>query len=153
MGALGFKNPESKRHRMDADIKEVYLSTPFHCAARYGHTKICQLIMDNIGNKNPGDKFGVTPFHIAALYGHTEICKLMMDNLTDKNPAISKRGRWMGVTPFHWAASQGKIELCRLFLENITDKKPKTFMKKETPYAKAKKAGHYHICKPIKSYK
>ena len=32
--------------------------TPLHFAVRYGHFELCQLFMDNLEEKNPGDNRG-----------------------------------------------------------------------------------------------
>lgn len=37
--------------------------TPLHIAAGAGRLEICQLIMDDLDNKNPGDPNGYTPLH------------------------------------------------------------------------------------------
>ena len=52
---------------------EVDKTTPFHIAAYFGHLKICDLIINKIENKNPGNKFGITSLHYAAMKAHWEI--------------------------------------------------------------------------------
>ena len=60
---------------------------------------VCQLIMENIEDKNPKDNNGWTPLHYAASNGHLAICQLIMENIEDKNPKENN-----GWTPLHSAA-------------------------------------------------
>ena len=46
--------------------------TPAYFAAKYGHYDICQLIIDNVDDKNPKDKYHNTPLHKAAENGNFE---------------------------------------------------------------------------------
>ena len=41
--------------------------TPLHCAASKGQTKICQLIMEHLEEKNPKDDIGRTPIEFAII--------------------------------------------------------------------------------------
>ena len=52
--------------------------TPLHKAARNGHLKIYEILMDNLEDKNPRDNYGNTPLHIAAITGHFKICELRL---------------------------------------------------------------------------
>ena len=81
--------------------------TPLHCAAKMGRLEICRLIMRNLVDKNPVDRFqgGVTPLHYAAkgkpgTGDHLEVCKLILSVVENKNPmAIRNFGRYHGKTP------------------------------------------------------
>ena len=55
--------------------------TPLHLAASNGHFSVCELIIDNISEKNPEDQFGWTPLHSAAQNGHLRVCKLILSNI------------------------------------------------------------------------
>merc|ERR1712079_821915 len=72
--------------------------TGLHMAAENGHFDICQLIINNIADKNPADVNGFTPLHLAAQNGHSEIYGLMVQNAIEKNPAANN-----GQTPVHIA--------------------------------------------------
>ena len=66
----------------------VYKKIPFnnsdtllHFAAECGFLEICEMIMENMDEKNPKGDWGVTPFHKAAENGRLEVCKLIVENL------------------------------------------------------------------------
>jgi ankyrin repeat protein len=90
-------------------------NTPLHKAATGGHFAICEMIIDNLTNKNPEDFNGITPLHWAAHYGHLSICQLIMRNCDEKNP----KGH-MGDTPFYFAARMGQVKICKFFIENLS---------------------------------
>ena len=63
--------------------------TAFHSAANNNHFNLCQVIIEQLQNKNPGDSLRLTtPLHYAALRGHFKICKLIMKILNQS--AINK---------------------------------------------------------------
>lgn len=51
--------------------------TPLHFAAECGFLEICEMIMENMEEKNPQNNSWVTPLHEAASEGHLEVCKLI----------------------------------------------------------------------------
>ena len=51
--------------------------TPLHFAAECGFSEICEMIMENMEEKNPQNNSWVTPLHEAASEGHLEVCKLI----------------------------------------------------------------------------
>ena len=59
--------------------------TPLHYAAEYGKLVEFKLIIDNVEDKNPMNKFGLTPLHFAARMG-----QLIINNVEDKNPIDAK---------------------------------------------------------------
>ena len=44
--------------------------TPFHLAASNGMIAVCEIILQNLKDKNPKNKKGLTPLHMAARNGH-----------------------------------------------------------------------------------
>jgi ankyrin repeat protein len=101
--------------------------TPLHFAARKGQLAVCQLMLDNLSDKNPATKTArVTPLHMAARDGHVAVCKLIMENLVDKNPISSS-----GTTPLNIATFFGKLEVCQLFHENGIHQEGREFEKLE----------------------
>merc|ERR1711974_499903 len=88
--SIGFL--ESGWHRRTS----LYGKTPLHVAAHKGYVEICQLILDNVEEKNPLGIHNNTPLHYAASGGHYDVYKLIMDQVQNKNPARTK-----GFTPLH----------------------------------------------------
>ena len=41
---------------MDKNPKDAFAQTPLHDAARMGHLEVCQLLMKDAYEKNPGDR-------------------------------------------------------------------------------------------------
>ena len=62
-----------------------------------GHFNICQLIIENVAEINPSNKFGDTPLAYAVKKGHYEICKLLVENLKDKSSVSTN-----GSSPLHY---------------------------------------------------
>ena len=50
--------------------------TPLHNAARNGHLTVCQLIIENVRDKDP-KYFGWTPIQIATHYGLKNVKKFL----------------------------------------------------------------------------
>ena len=61
--------------------------TPLHWAALNGYRDMCELLIQNIEDKNPRNIEGWTPLHFAAKEGYFDICQLIASHLEDKNPA------------------------------------------------------------------
>ena len=104
----------------------MYISgvTPFHEAAFKGFTKICEIIMEEIKDKNPKDKVGMTPFHVAAQWGHVEICNLIMDNIVDIYPKMNN-----GMTPYFLAEHNKRKEIIDIILSyNPNNKQSRKFL-------------------------
>ena len=58
--------------------------TPLHSAAEGGHLPICEMLRQNMPNKNPRDDRGFTPLHWAACYGNLSVCELIINDLQVK---------------------------------------------------------------------
>ena len=134
--------------------EDSYYSTPLHYAIRNKHWLICELIIENILDKNPTVnphdqhistcKSSNTLLHLAAEAGKLELCKLIVPKIEVKNPR--KANGW---TPLHFAAKNGHIEICRLIINALTvDKNPKSIFG-PTPLHLAANYGHLEVCKLI----
>ena len=71
--------------------------TPLHYAAKDGYSATCELIINEVKDKNPKSESGLTPLHFAARNGQLSICQLIVDNVQDKNPKDKT-----GWTPLHY---------------------------------------------------
>ena len=116
-----------KKSSMIPNFDRPYHGYPFHFAAEFGFLEICEMIMENMDEKNPKGDWGVTPFHKAAESGRLEVCKLIVENLLcdkemckryqcDKNP---KNDNYF--TPLHMAGMNGHLQVCKLIIENVCE--------------------------------
>ena len=78
-------------------------STPLHFAANNGHFSVCELIINNISRKNPGDECGWTPLHSAAQNGHLRVCKLILRNILESKAYSCNPYDEYGNSPFKLA--------------------------------------------------
>ena len=74
------------------------------------YLSVCQLIADNIADKNPKTDSGWTPLDLAAKNGHLSVCQLIVENVKDKNPKD-----WRGRTPLDLAISRKHASIQKLF--------------------------------------
>jgi ankyrin repeat protein len=113
-------------------------------AAAKGKRELCQLIMENVVEKNPESTqneplYGMTPLHFAARDGHFSVCELIVQNVENKNPFDT-----LMRTPLYMAARQGHLSICRLLYKNAhnIDANELCMMLEE-----AVQGGHYDVCK------
>ena len=66
-------------------------TTQLHIAAFRGYFDICQLILENVEEKNPANKMGKTPLHLAAQGGHLGIVQLIIKNVEQKIMLLVKK--------------------------------------------------------------
>lgn len=59
--------------------------TPLHCAVRYGHKEVAQLLIAKDADVNAKDTRGQTPLYCAAREGYKEIVELLLENGADVN--------------------------------------------------------------------
>ena len=132
---------------MNPAANDVY--TPLHLAAENGHTSVCQLIIDNVQEKNPMNRYENTPLHSAAVHGHFETFKMLFDRAEDKNTIYP-------MAPLHFAAWKGHFEIAKLIVDNVQDKNPVIFgndhcLKGKTALQIAALFGQYQIAYYIQS--
>ena len=135
---------------------------PFHFAAECGFLEICEMIMENMDEKNPKGDWGVTPLHQAAENGklegaQLEVCKLIVENLLcdkemcnryrcDKNP---KNDHYF--TPLHMAGMNGHLQVCKLIIENVCEN-PKPRSDRGDPKIAKSRSCNRRAKKRIESY-
>ena len=71
---------------------------------------MCEIIIEYLCNKNPGNIDDVTPLHEAARQGHLKICSLIIDHANDIDVEDNE-----GQTPKHLAKENGHHEVEKLF--------------------------------------
>jgi cytohesin len=124
---------------IDVNTK-VHGSTPLHCAARYGHKEVAELLIAQGADVNAKDARGRTPISLAINQGRKEIAKLLLSRSADvslhiaaylgdlqrvqkfidggANVDANDRG---GQTALHYAAKAGQIEVAKLLIANGAD--------------------------------
>ena len=118
-------------------------------AAAKGHIEVCQLIMDNIKDKNPmyTSKLSGSPLHHAAAEGHLDVCQLILNAIKGKC-CKNRPHPTTGCTPLHLAAKNGHLEICRLIMDQVDDKNPED-KDNLTPLHFSAHSGHLEVCNLI----
>ena len=91
--------------------------TPLHYAAREGHVKVVEVLLDHprINPNKLSPKDGTTPLHYAAGRRFVDVVKtLLQSKKTIPNPARGDDG----ATPLHYAASTNDIEMVEVLLDH-----------------------------------
>jgi hypothetical protein len=98
--------------------------TPLMKAAQYGHTKICELLIENGANIEAVDDVGKTALIYAAWWNHLETCRLLIEN------GASMATTTNGINAFtytHRGDEKEKTEfLLRLMIERMAGKEAAT---------------------------
>ncbi|XP_069938548.1 ankyrin repeat, PH and SEC7 domain containing protein secG-like isoform X2 [Cherax quadricarinatus] len=92
--------------------------TPLHVAAKNGHWKICNELVEAGANIEERDSHGSTPLHWAAKMGFTECCRKLLEHNVSINSVNNK-----GNTPLHLLCASGKekTDCARLLTEYGAD--------------------------------
>jgi len=124
---------------IDVNTK-VHGCTPLHCAARYGHKEVAQLLIAKGANVNAKDTRGRTPIDLAMNQGRKEIAKLLLsksadvslhtaayigdlqtvEKLIDAGANLDANDQ-TGQTALHYAAKAGQIAVAKLLIANGAD--------------------------------
>ena len=84
---LKSENMDNKNPSGEGMFRHCQGETSLHSAAKNGHVELCQIIMDNLADKNPPGRLNaLTPLHLAARYGHFGVCELILNQVDLKNP-------------------------------------------------------------------
>ena len=133
----------------------------------HGHFDTCQLLIENVDDKNPQDDSGRTPLHLVAEDGNYKVCQLILKNVTflKSDDTSEKTKKWSkldisriknpanedGRTPLHMAAANGHIGVYSLICENANHKNPPD-LERVTPLHLAAKKGLLLMCRSILTY-
>jgi len=114
--------------------------TPLHCAARYGHKEVAELLIEKGADINTKDTRGRTPIDLAINKGQIDMAKLLVSKSGDVSlHAVSYVGDFQrvekliadgakvnakdqkGQTALHYAAKAGQIAVCKLLITHGAD--------------------------------
>ncbi len=124
---------------IDVNTK-VHGCTPLHCAARYGHKEVAQLLIAKGADVNAKDTRGRTPIDLAMNQERKEIAKLLLSKSADVSlhtaayigdlqrvekfidgGANVDANDQTGQTALHYAAKAGQIAVAKLLIANGAD--------------------------------
>ena len=133
------------------------MDTPLHFAAENGFLEICEMLMENMNEKNPKNNASRTPLHLAAEKGHFEVCRLIVENVQCDHDLKKNNGYPCEInhidhyrfTPLHIAAMKGHLQICNLIIKHVCDKNPMGSYNGITPLHYAAQNGHFQVCQLI----
>jgi len=102
--------PESPNDDWPADSAHILLdvlSDAMYAAARNGHTRVVEYLLDHGAAIDAKGVFGATALHWAAINGHREVVEL----LVRRGASLDLRDARYNTTPAGWAREGGHIEL------------------------------------------
>ena len=105
--------PESPNDDWPADSAHILhdvLSDAMYAAARNGHTRVVEYLLDQGAVIDAKGVFGATALHWAAINGHRDVVEL----LVTRGASIDIQDARFNSTPAGWAREDGHIELAAL---------------------------------------
>ena len=97
----------------DPDVVSVSTGqTALMSAAMWGHTEICELLLEHGANPNKTNKYGRTALMTAVNATKFEVCELLLRNGADTNICEGD-----GTTSLLHASWTGDFEMCKLLLK------------------------------------
>ena len=93
-----------------------------HHAVRLGDLGICNLVIDNIWDKNPEGKSELTPLHCAAWIGNLEVCKMIRNALRlgrSRPLNVLQPFDNFGRSPLYYADRNGHTQLAHWISTNM----------------------------------
>jgi hypothetical protein len=91
---------------INVNVKDLYGSTPLHCAALNGHIEIARLLLQNGAEVNAKGRWDTPPLHLAAIQGHIDILHLLVENGADLESQDNA-----GMRALHLAAWDGNLPI------------------------------------------
>ena len=103
--------------KFGAELGFYGITTPFHCAARRGHTALCSYLLDQGIDPNVCEVGGGTSLYLAAKNGHAEVVSLLLSRKAD----VAVFGDQNKRSPLFIAAKGGHVEIVLLLLQYGSD--------------------------------
>ncbi|CCI45739.1 unnamed protein product [Albugo candida] len=101
------------------DLHTVWDASPLHDAVREGNMEeLKRILVENKGNLDERDKYGLTPLHWACDYEKLEVVKFLIKLGANTNAV---ENRLFKRTPLHFACLRGAKEIVQVLLEHHAD--------------------------------
>ena len=131
------------------DTKDEYGDTPLLAAASFGHTEVCELLLDRgKANIEETGSDGNTALHVAANEGSARTVSLLLS----KGAKVDTKNR-NGFTPLLAAAQEDHTDVCELLLANSSDLEEKEPRTQNTALHFAAGYGHQSFLQLLLSHK
>ncbi|XP_024875378.1 serine/threonine-protein phosphatase 6 regulatory ankyrin repeat subunit B-like [Temnothorax curvispinosus] len=127
--------------KVDICAKDQDNITPLYCAAKSGHKKISELLIERGAEINAKTNNNLTPLHTAAMNGQINIVNLLIKSKKTEVDAITDDGS----TPLHLAAFIGHIDIVKSLIESKKAKVDAITVHDNTPLHLAACNGHKDI--------
>ena len=101
------------RQGADLEVKESEGRTPLICAALFGTSESCRLLLSAGADIHASDNEKRTAFHQAIWDWHKEVCEMLLEAGADIHALDSD-----DETPLHWAAKHGPVEALEFLLNH-----------------------------------
>ncbi len=119
------KLPQDMKLKQDILLKtDCAQNNIFHCAARWGNSKIFKLLLSTIIlpqytliKKNYLDHY--TPLHFAAKEGHLKIVNMILNQVPLSLGALDMQDLY-DRTPLHWASEKGHVEIAQILANKMS---------------------------------
>lgn len=92
--------------------QDVNGKSAIHCAARYGHASVLEILAKSVVDMNARDEQGKTAISWAAMRGHHEALRVMCYH--QANPNVTDTD---GISPLMWAVRAGHHEAAQLLCD------------------------------------
>ncbi|KAK2716435.1 hypothetical protein QYM36_010851 [Artemia franciscana] len=133
---------EGNNFQQVINIQDRCGRSPLLLAAKYGHTRVMDLLLKNQARVDVFDSEGFSALHYASESGHSSSCDLLLIH----NAFVNSKSR-QGLTPLHLAALKGYTNLVKRLITIHGATIDSLTLRKETPLQLAAESGQLEVCR------